>query len=97
MIEPVTSRSVSTATERPKPQQLKTEPAFPSEEPEKSSTESGATLEGPVKPSIAPPSSGTSDQVTDVGDSSVTASESLEAKEQHPASGSLPEDGGREK
>lgn len=97
MIEPVTSGSVSGATEQPKPEQLEPEPAFPSEEQEKSSTETGATLEGPVKPSVALPSSGSSDEVTDVGDSSVTASESLEVKEQRPASGSLPDDDGREK
>lgn len=97
VIEPVTSGSVSGATEQPKPEQLKPEPAFPSEEQEKSSTETGATSEGPVKPSTALPSSGTSDEVTDVGDSSVTASESLEVKEQHPASGRLPDDDGREK
>lgn len=95
VIESVTSGSVSGATERP--EQLKPEPAFPSEEPEKSSTETGATLEGPVKPSIGLPSSGTSEEVADLGDSSVTASESLEVKELHPASGSLPDDDGREK
>lgn len=96
-IESVTSGSVSGATEGPKPEQLKPEPVFWSEEPEKSSTETGATLEGPVKPSIALPSSGTSEEVTDLGDSSVTASESLEVKELHPASGSLPDDDEREK
>lgn len=89
--------SVSGATEQPKPDQLKPEPAFPNEEQEKSSTETGATLEGPVTPSVALPSSGTSDEVTDVSDSSVTASESLQVKEEHPASGSLPDDDGREK
>lgn len=96
-IEPVTPGSVSGAADQPKPQQLKAEPAFPSEEPEKSSAETGAALEGPVRPSIAPPSSGASEEVTDVGDSSATASESLEVKVEHPASGSLPDDDGREK
>lgn len=97
VIESVTSGSVGGATEQPKPEQLKPEPAFPNELQEKSSTETGATLEGPVKLSIALPSSGRSDEVTGVGDSSVTASESLKVKEEHPASGSLPDDDGREK